>query len=778
MTQAKSRLDWVTLLLLALMLAMPAWTVAQSDWAPGLDLLQPTTLVALMLGTLIARSRFRPLVAQLLGLGYGAAWVAFVSLSHLPRAAGAGDLGEQLVALGRHVGAWTWSLIQNGVGKDNFMFLLALLVVAWLLGFLAAWNTFRAVRVLRVVLPAGLMILIDLYYYGGSIELTPFLFLFFAFTLLYLVRVHYTLREREWRKAWLGYDDDVRGAFLRGGSIVTLVAVFVAWAAPKVVPAVQFEDLWRQFNRPLRSLEDSFGRMFSGLQGEGPALTNPFGKSLGFAGARELSDQVLMDVLVHKSNGSALARYWRAGTYDVYTSDGWLGSERETHIFRASASPLSTPYLQRANVKQTFTTYFKNATLLLAVAQPVHFNRDAEAGVERLAIVAGGSLPAQAPGFVDPSFVYSIDRLQEGDAYEVISSLSIADVEALRAAGSSYPDWITGRYLQLPDNFPQRVKALALQIVSEAGATNPFDQATALERWLRRNIAYDEKIEAPAQGQDGVEYVLFESHAGYCDYYASAMVTMARSLGIPARLAVGYARGEFDARSGTYRVRERDAHSWVEVYFPNYGWIEFEPTAAQPLISRPIVVDDGTGDADLGPAPDLDPAERLSRLGEEEGVEPPPSEVPPLQQLTRTLPGSVLALLGVLLGVGAVSAVVGVYVFENRGLRGLRGARWAFARLVRLAAWLRIGVGSHQTPYEQAALLNQAAPDSQPSIDTIAGDFVRETYGRDGGDLARARALWRGVHLRLWWAGVKRRIRGALAFRLDLRRLRLPLRRR
>ncbi len=778
MTQTKSRLDWVTLLLLALMLAMPAWTVAQSDWAPGLDLLQPTTLVALLLGTLIARSKLRPLAAQLLGLGYGAAWVALASLSHLPRAAGAGELGEQLVALGRHIGIWTWSLIQNGVGKDNFMFLLALLVVAWLLGFLAAWNTFRAARVLRAVLPAGLMILIDLYYYGGSLELTPFLFLFFAFTLLYLVRVHYMLREREWRKAWLGYDDDVRGAFLRGGSIVTLVVVFAAWAVPKVVPAVQFEDLWRQFNRPIRSLEDSFGRMFSGLKGEGPALTNPFGKSLGFAGARELSDQVLMDVLVHKSNGSALARYWRAGTYDVYTSDGWLGSQRETHVFRASASPLSTPYLQRANVKQTFTTYFKNATLLLAAAQPVYFNRDAEAGVERLAIVAGGSLPAQAPGFVDPSFVYSIDRLQEGDAYEVISSLSIADVTTLRAAGSSYPDWIAEHYLQLPDNFPQRVKDLALQIVTEAGATNAFDQATALERWLRRNITYDEKIEGPAQGQDGVDYVLFESHAGYCDYYASAMVTMARSLGVPARLAVGYARGEFDARSGTYRVRERDAHSWVEIYFPNYGWIEFEPTAAQPLISRPIVVEDGTGDADLSPVPELDPAERLSRLGEEEGVEPPPSDVSPLQQLTRTLPGSVIALLGVLLGVGAVFAVVGVYVFENRGLRGLRGARWAFARLVRLATWLRIDVRSHQTPYEQAALLNQAAPAGQPSIDTIAGDFVRETYGRDGGDSARARALWRHVHWRLWWAGVKHRARDALAFRLNLRRLRLPLRRR
>ena len=79
-----------------------------------------------------------------------------------------------------------------------------------------------------------------------------------------------------------------------------------------------------------------------------------------------------------------------------------------------------------------------------------------------------------------------------------------------------------------------------------------------------------------------VDYFLFDLRQGYCDYYASAMIVFARSRGLPARLAVGYASGEYDPVSDQFLVTEADAHSWPEIYFPEYGWIPFEPTAAQP----------------------------------------------------------------------------------------------------------------------------------------------------------------------------------------------------
>lgn len=128
---------------------------------------------------------------------------------------------------------------------------------------------------------------------------------------------------------------------------------------------------------------------------------------------------------------------------------------------------------------------------------------------------------------------------------------------------------------------PARVGQLALEVT--AGAATPYDQALALEAYLRR-FPYDLSVSAPPAGRDAVDYFLFDAQAGYCDYYASAMVVMARSLDIPARLAVGYTSGAYDPTGHSFVVTEQNAHSWPEFYFPQIGWVRFEPTAslAQP----------------------------------------------------------------------------------------------------------------------------------------------------------------------------------------------------
>ena len=105
--------------------------------------------------------------------------------------------------------------------------------------------------------------------------------------------------------------------------------------------------------------------------------------------------------------------------------------------------------------------------------------------------------------------------------------------------------------------------------MTEAKATIPYDQAAALEAWLRVNITYNDQIPAPAQGQDGVDYVLFVTRQGFCDYYASAMAVMARALGIPARIATGYAQGQFDAKLNAYEVYQNNAHTWPETISRN-----------------------------------------------------------------------------------------------------------------------------------------------------------------------------------------------------------------
>src|SRR3972149_7569533 len=114
-----------------------------------------------------------------------------------------------------------------------------------------------------------------------------------------------------------------------------------------------------------------------------------------------------------------------------------------------------------------------------------------------------------------------------------------------------------------------------------------YDKAKAIEAYLR-TYPYDLEVPAPPEGQDVADYFLFDLKKGYCDYYATAMVVLARSSGVPARFVLGYSPGSYDAPNAQYVVRELNAHSWVEVYFPGMGWVEFEPTASQPEIDRSL----------------------------------------------------------------------------------------------------------------------------------------------------------------------------------------------
>ena len=130
-------------------------------------------------------------------------------------------------------------------------------------------------------------------------------------------------------------------------------------------------------------------------------------------------------------------------------------------------------------------------------------------------------------------------------------------------------------------------RTLELAVTITEGLEMPYDKAIAVTSWLRQNIQYSRITDSPPEDVEPIDWFLFDYQIGYCNFYASAEVIMLRSLGIPARLAAGYARGEYTPSDGLYQVEGEDSHSWPEVYFPGYGWIEFEPTVSQAIITRP-----------------------------------------------------------------------------------------------------------------------------------------------------------------------------------------------
>ena len=158
----------------------------------------------------------------------------------------------------------------------------------------------------------------------------------------------------------------------------------------------------------------------------------------------------------------------------------------------------------------------------------------------------------------------------------MISQLPNSSAEELRAAGTDYPDVVRERYLTLPGNGLDRTRELARDIAKDT--TNPYDAVLALNAHLKNGYPYDLSIPPQRENMDAVEYFLFEERRGYCEQFSSSLAVMARSLGIPARVATGYVPGEYNPFTGLHEVKASDAHAWVEVYFPGYGWSTFDPT--------------------------------------------------------------------------------------------------------------------------------------------------------------------------------------------------------
>lgn len=306
--------------------------------------------------------------------------------------------------------------------------------------------------------------------------------------------------------------------------------------------------------------------------------------------------------------------YWRGETRDYYDGHGWSSAEDLTsyHARRISidsrnkklpmASTWDTSKLTTEEVRYTVSmASTEDYSVLFSALSPeriesvqgeTQFERifwDAQDQVLRyLDIVVG--FP------VDDGTDLNDSKARYPDTYSLVSQMPVIEEEGLRTA---YNDRLVARevsdqYRQLPREIPARVKHLSMQVAD--GATNVYDQVRKIEAYLRTEFSYtNTPDESEATSDDFVDRFLFEVQEGYCDYFSTAMVVMLRSLDIPARWVKGFSPGESDALAdwdaydgmpseesingpGTYTVRNSDAHSWVEVYFPGYGWIPFEPT--------------------------------------------------------------------------------------------------------------------------------------------------------------------------------------------------------
>ena len=317
--------------------------------------------------------------------------------------------------------------------------------------------------------------------------------------------------------------------------------------------------------------------------------------------------------------------------------------------------------------------------------------------------------------------------LAPGSEYAIQSSVSVATEPQLAQAGTDYPRWVTDRYLQLPDSLPARVRQLAEEVT--AGASTPYGKAVLIMDRLR-NYDYSVEGASPPYNADGVDYFLFTQRKGYSDYFASAMTVMLRAVGVPARLVAGYGPGAWEPEQELIFVRDRDRHTWPEVFFPGYGWVVFEPTPIYELPERGVPIS-LQQEAPAQPQEPPSPCEGLDFEACEDLLRPLVSQDAPLDAVPEEASlGARLFRIGAFLLLLVGGVVLLGYVVWQRGTRAMGSPERAYEQMRVLASLGHLGPQPSQTPYEFGRELGARLPSVRRHIQFICDAYVRTKYGR------------------------------------------------
>lgn len=714
--------EWLTFAVVLTVFLSVVASVQQAHWVRDMPALAPIALIGLALGFLLSRVRLPEPLIHLVALPALCGVVLLRLLADLP-----GDTPRaRFAVLLQRMHEWFYAAFHNGVSNDSLPVVMLVLVLIAIGAYVTAWSVFRWQNPWLGLVPGGAVILTNISYLPGQFSFAFVVFLFGA--VLLLMRLHLTSREREWRRQRTPYPGSISLSVFNATLWVAAAVLLLAWLMPLANRAGPLGRVWDRIYAPAQDRMGGLARVFNSVDAKKPITIHNFDEFLPFQGPIDLRGR-RTQIRVEGDIPPAIAAYLRARAYDLYGSEGWrAGDEQRVDLGSDTGGEEAGRTTVTIRIQPS-----GNDPVVFSLGQPLRTDLDATAG--------------QAGAAGDVQVVIANRGLRRGDAYNVTSSVVTATEDQLRTAGDDYPGWTT-RYLQLPDGLPESVAGLARNLTQYK--SNAYDRAAAIEAYLR-TYPVDNDLPPPPRGHDPVAYFLFEARRGYFDYHASAMVVLLRTLGIPARLAVGYAltSGTRDPGSNAVTVDERSAFAWPEVYFPNYGWVEFNPTPSQPPIVRP-----GQGTASMIPSDLEDQLRNLDIPAAAGGFVNParsddlPAYQPPAGGRSWLWPA--LLTLAALAGVAAVAAG-GVWIAWEYGLAGLDYPSRLWEKTVRLATLARLRPAPHQTPREFARRLRAAAPDMGP-VEVLADAYTRSRFGRKPlatADQATLKQAWKAVRGRL-----------------------------
>jgi transglutaminase-like putative cysteine protease len=594
----------------------------------------------------------------------------------------------------------------------HFIYVFGLLV--WATSMFASYAVFGHRRPMNAVIVVGVALVANM-----ALTLNDelwFLVLYSVASLFLLIRSHVFDEQSEWLRRRIGDPSSISSVYLRGGTI--FIGVAVAGSVLLTATAAS-APLAGAFNGVQDSLID-ISRTVSRFLPTG-GQTRAIG--LTFGGSTQVQQVWNTDgataVVIHRDPTDKGIYYWRAWTYDQIGLKGWSASTSQTVVRPTGSSILDTMPDDVADVtgRHTFTFTVQpdgfHGPTIFSPGTPTEVQEDT-----RLTTVG-------------PGYFATLERDDGGTVpYTVTALTQVAGEKAgelndavLQAAGTDYPQAIKDLYLGVvPGQIGTNAQKLEDRVRAESPTQTPFDLAQTMVSILHdpKNFTYVTNV----QDLDCAAISTVECFAtfkkGFCQYYAPTMAVLMRDMGVPTRMVEGFLPGAVDPHTGIENIPFSSAHAWVEVYFPGYGWVMFDPTGGSLSQVAPLPSGQPVASGPLSTIP-IPAASR--KIFDDRSTQPGA----PVGSTSNGRGGP----LGPLLAVGVLLLfVVGLLAFLawQRGPRGATSPEGAYGTVTRIASRFGFGPRPAQTVYEYAGSLGDVLPEARPELETVARAKVEAVY--------------------------------------------------
>ena len=626
--------------------------------------------------------------------------------------------------------AWI-SRVQDGSAFGDSAFVL--FVITWLMWITGAWLSWCVLRwrqPLTGLIPGAAAFATNVL---NSPDQQSYTLAFLVLTFALLLWTNYTGSIAKATKARVKLTGDARWDFWESGLVATAALIVLGIMLPPLSTVDRTQSMESSLFTDWAQLQQQLNRPDLGT-GTGPGGgTTGFSTTVSLGGPLKTSNAIVFTYTVTGQYVGPM--YFRGVNVTVPDNGGWTYQSPD---LRQRVNKREVPDYGETYLKMALATFNINMISPPTGNNDVLFYPGQLNRVDRDTVASEVHVP---PAFSASTKLVTIDRLsslvppRSNGSYNITTAYPDVLESELRAAGTNYATWLDP-YMGLPaEGYRQpdvlkRIHNKAVELT--AGMTNPYDQAAAIQNYLRSGqFRYTLTPTKAPTGTDPLDYFLFTTHEGYCQYFAIAMGDMLRSLGIPTRLVNGYGSGTFDTSQHRWIVRDKDSHTWVESYFPGYGWIPFEPTNDGTYFTIPrgtpagpnLCLSDNNCDTPTGAqgaagVPNLGNAGRSGGNQDAGGGAIGPSglrfHIPDAGTLTR--------IVGVLLAALLLLAALGARYLRPRSVMGV------WKRTLVLARLAGADVQPGETPLELSRRLSRVFPEAAASMRALAGGFVVAAY--------------------------------------------------